>query len=191
MDGETRKIFLSYLAREDKKGRTSVTTAAIMKDLGWTAETVNRTISSAQTNEEVVVDQVDRTVRLHDRLRSQIDPLPDGFTPFSPDVGQAQVRNPWISGSFYLAAVVIIITLFLVSARTVHILALPVIIVAAILAVSIIGAYQLRQDRSLSEENFLRLMLLVFRQLPFLRSKKNNRDIDSGEGRRQIRHNKR
>ena len=88
-------------------------------------------------------------------------------------------RNPWISGSFYLAVMVIVVTLFLVAAKTVHIVVLPTVIIGALLMVSIIGAFQLRQDESLSEKNFLTLMFLTFKQFPFIRkkdsTKKNSR----------------
>jgi hypothetical protein len=84
------------------------------------------------------------------------------------------VRNPWISGSFYLATAVVLIVLLLVVARSVDLLILPVVIVGAMLTIAIIGAFQLRQDKSLSEKNFLSLMFLTFTQLPFLRKKEDN-----------------
>lgn len=80
-------------------------------------------------------------------------------------------NNPWISGSFYLAGAIIIGVLFLVMARTVDIIVLPLVIIGTLLLVSIIGAFQLRQDESLSQKNFLSLMLLVFRQIPFIKPK--------------------
>lgn len=79
------------------------------------------------------------------------------------------IRNPWISGSFYLAVMLIITSLFLVIAKLVHPIIFPVVCIAAFLGVSIIGALQLRHDGSLSEKNFIELMALTFRQLPFLR----------------------
>lgn len=82
-------------------------------------------------------------------------------------------QSPWLSGSFYLIAVVVIVTLFLVAARTLNIVVLPIIIIGALLTVAIIGAFQLRQDKVLSEKNFLTLMFLTFKQLPFI-SRKNN-----------------
>ncbi len=78
-------------------------------------------------------------------------------------------KNPWISGSFYLATVVIVGALFLVMAKIVHILVLPIIIIGVLLMVSVVGAFQLRQDKSLSEKNFLNLMFMTFKYLPFIR----------------------
>ena len=84
---------------------------------------------------------------------------------------QRPTRNPWISGSFYLATMAIVLALFLAASRLVNPLILPIVIAGAILAVSVIGALQLRQDKSLNEKNFLKLMLLTFRQLPFIGKK--------------------
>jgi|SRR5215203_5441909 len=78
-------------------------------------------------------------------------------------------RSPWIAGSFYLAGIVIVGTLFLVMARTVDVLILPIVLVASMLGVSIVGAFQLRNDNRLSEKNFLQLMALTFKYLPLLR----------------------
>lgn len=80
----------------------------------------------------------------------------------------ARRSTPWISGSFYLAVLLVMATVFLVIARSVPGLVLPIVIAGSLLAVSIVGAFQLRQDEGLSQKNFLRLMLMVFRQLPFL-----------------------
>jgi hypothetical protein len=77
-------------------------------------------------------------------------------------------HNPWISGSFYLAGAVITGTLFLVIAKSVSALVFPFVVIGTLLLVSIVGAFQLRQDSALSQKSFLSLMLMVFRQIPFL-----------------------
>lgn len=82
------------------------------------------------------------------------------------------IRTPWISGSFYLASIVVVGTLLMVMAKIVHPLALPLVLASTLLGVSLVGAFQLRQDKSLSQKNFLALMALSFRQLPLLRRKK-------------------
>jgi serine/threonine protein kinase len=88
-----------------------------------------------------------------------------------PDSSVAPRRtNPWISGSFYLFAAVVSITLFAVISANVSWYALPVIFIGGILVISIIGALQLRNDDNLREENFLTLMFETFKRLPLLRS---------------------
>ena len=64
-------------------------------------------------------------------------------------------RSPWVSGSFYLAVIVTLIALFLVVAKTVNFVVLPIVIIGGLLAVSLLGAFQLRQDNNLSEKNFI------------------------------------
>jgi hypothetical protein len=78
------------------------------------------------------------------------------------------IRNPWISGSFYLAAFAIVLAVLFAAAKTIPLWALPVVIVGALCAVSVIGALQLKQDRGISDKSFLALMGLAFKQVPFL-----------------------
>jgi hypothetical protein len=77
-----------------------------------------------------------------------------------------RLRNPWFSGTFYLTALIFIITLFLVAASVVSVWALPVILLGAGLLLSIVGALQLRQDDRLSQKNFVRLMADALKRLP-------------------------
>jgi hypothetical protein len=77
-------------------------------------------------------------------------------------------QSPWISGSFYLALFIIIISAIVVIAKLLPFYTLPVIIIATMLLFSVVGAFQLRNDDKLSEKNFLELMLLAFKNIPFL-----------------------
>ena len=79
----------------------------------------------------------------------------------------AQARNPpanrakwdvWISGGFYLAVLVTAGVLILVVTKSVPFIVLPIVVVGALLSLCIVGAFQLRQDKALSEKNFLSLM---------------------------------
>jgi hypothetical protein len=79
------------------------------------------------------------------------------------------IRNPWATGSFYLASAVVVGTLFLVVARSVNAIVLPIIIIGSLLAVALVGALQLRNDARLTERSFLELMGLAIRSLPLLR----------------------
>ena len=88
------------------------------------------------------------------------------------------VQGPWLSGSFYLATMIVVVTVLLVAAKTVSSWILPIVIVGAILAVSVVGAFQLRQDARLTEKNFLALVLLVFKQIPFLRKSHEDKNAE-------------
>ena len=78
-------------------------------------------------------------------------------------------NNPWQSGSFYVIAFVLIFAALVISACYLPIYTLPVTIIAAILAMSVIGALQLRNDDKLSDKSFFDLMKLSLKQLPLLR----------------------
>ena len=80
--------------------------------------------------------------------------------------------SPWASGSFYLIVFIVVVAAFSVVGKVLPALVLPLILIGAILALSVVGALQMRQDEKLSEENFLKLMALSFKYLPWLRSRK-------------------
>ncbi len=77
-------------------------------------------------------------------------------------------NNPWIAGSFYLFALVVIAVLFAVISMSVPWYALIVVFIGGMLAMSIVGAFQLRNDQNLSERSFVKLMLETFKHLPLL-----------------------
>ena len=79
-------------------------------------------------------------------------------------------QTPWATGTFYLACIVVVGVLFLVIARTVNPIVLPIVLLASLLAVSIVGALQLRNDKRLSEKNFIELMSVAIKSLPLLRN---------------------
>ena len=80
-------------------------------------------------------------------------------------------RHPWVSGTFYLFAVIVLAATALAAARIVSITLVPIVLLFALLAVSFVGALQLRQDQRLGETNFLKLMLQSLKALPMLRRK--------------------
>lgn len=81
-------------------------------------------------------------------------------------------NNPWISGSFYLVALMSVTILLLAVARLVNVALFPIVVVGGLVAIGLLGALQLRNDTKLSEKSFLQLMALSYRQLPFISSKK-------------------
>jgi hypothetical protein len=85
-------------------------------------------------------------------------------------------NNAWINGSFYLVLFIVVMTAFAVIGKTIPAVLLPVVIIGGLLTIGIIGAFQLRNDDSLSEKNFLTLILETYKRLPLLRgSKQRNR----------------
>jgi hypothetical protein len=59
-----------------------------------------------------------------------------------------------------------IVAALLVVARLTPVWVLPVIVVGGLFGVSVVGAFQLRQDNRLSEQGFLRLMIAALGKLP-------------------------
>lgn len=92
---------------------------------------------------------------------------------------EESAKSPWATGSFYLAAFLMVGVLFLVIARTVSPFVLPIVLIASMLGVSIIGALQLRNDTRLSEKNFLELMSLALKSLPLLKRRHSEGGRDS------------
>lgn len=80
----------------------------------------------------------------------------------------SRLRSPWFSGLFYLTLTVVVVALVLASGRVLALWALPVVVAASALLISIVGALQMRQDDRLSERGFVRLMGDVLRRLPLL-----------------------
>ncbi|RZN33809.1 MAG: GTP-binding protein [Methanosarcinales archaeon] len=78
--------------------------------------------------------------------------------------------NPWSSGSFYLMAIVVIMTVIAVIIKNIPWYAIPVVIIGGIVIIAVIGALQLRQDNRLSEASFLALVRETFKQLPLLKT---------------------
>jgi heme A synthase len=78
--------------------------------------------------------------------------------------------NPWISGTFYLFALVVIIGIIIfLNHLSIPWIATVTFIVVALFALLIVATLQLRNDKNLSEESFTRLMLEVIKNLPLLR----------------------
>lgn len=77
-------------------------------------------------------------------------------------------RSAWANGSFYLFVFAVVIAGLGILAKSIPIYALPLILIAGILFVPIIGALQLRQDDRLSEKRFSELMKMTIEQLPLI-----------------------
>lgn len=77
--------------------------------------------------------------------------------------------NPWVSGSFYLIAYIVIVGTLVASSVFVPLFALPLILIASVLAMAAVGAFQLRNDNRLRERGFLELMMAVLKRLVLLR----------------------
>lgn len=73
--------------------------------------------------------------------------------------------SPWFSGSFYLATTLILLTALTIVAGNTRPLAFPFVTVAAFAGLTIIGAFQLKNDGRLSEASFVHLLDLAMRRV--------------------------
>jgi internalin A len=85
--------------------------------------------------------------------------------------GEVEVKSAWANGSFYLFAFAVVVAGLGVLARSIPVYVLPLVLIAALLFVPLIGVLQLKQDARLGEKPFLEILKLVIRQLPLLRNK--------------------
>jgi len=75
-------------------------------------------------------------------------------------------RGPWLSGSFYLLALIATTGATISASRLAPPWAVPVVVVGALLGVGTVGALQLRHDDRLSERRFVDLVKMTFLNLP-------------------------
>ncbi|MBO8190049.1 hypothetical protein [Streptomyces spirodelae] len=78
----------------------------------------------------------------------------------------AQRRGPWLSGSFYLVAIIAIIVAMIGISRLTSPWAVPIVVVGSLFGIGTIGAMQLRHDDRLSEQRFVELVKLTYLNLP-------------------------
>ncbi|MFQ6029094.1 MAG: COR domain-containing protein, partial [Dehalococcoidia bacterium] len=100
--------------------------------------------------------------------RRHVRPSPPPPTPAPTQPSGHQARNPWVSGSFYLFAVVILTGLVVGVSLLFSPYFLAAIIVPVVLLLMIVGAFQLRQDERLSDQSFLKLMGMSLEKLPLI-----------------------
>lgn len=107
--------------------------------------------------------------------RSGIDMMADSGRSNTPSSASGPTayhkNNPWISGSFYLVCFVALGTFLLIAAKLLSWTVLPFVVLACLLAVAILGAFQLRNDERLSEKSFLELVTITFKRLPLIRGR--------------------
>jgi hypothetical protein len=84
-------------------------------------------------------------------------------------------NNPWLSGSFYLTAAILVIITLGVLSNTVDWYLLPIVLIAGILIIGLIGVLQLRNDDRISDKSFSSLIKETYRRLPLLNQIKKDK----------------
>jgi len=78
-------------------------------------------------------------------------------------------NNPWISGSFYLTVVCVVFAGLATIANFVHWALVPIIFVAGILLILVIGVLQLKNDDRITDKSFRNLVIEILKRLPLIR----------------------
>ncbi|MEM8810672.1 MAG: COR domain-containing protein [Cyanobacteria bacterium P01_G01_bin.38] len=86
-----------------------------------------------------------------------------------PDPRPSRPKTPWGSGLFYLFVLGVVTAIFAIVSHFVPWYVLPVVIIGALLAIGVVGAFQLMQDERFSQENFVTLIIEAYKRLPLLR----------------------
>jgi hypothetical protein len=111
---------------------------------------------------------VDRRGRVRQIMGASVDEVLHVYYEVRQMEGSHRRRGPWASGSFYLAALVVVALVFLAVSRWASIWLLPIVLVAALLGLVLVGALQLRHDDRLSERSFIALMKIAITRMPIL-----------------------
>jgi hypothetical protein len=94
----------------------------------------------------------------------------DGFDkPLQDKPLKSEKNNPWISGTFYLFAYVVVLIGLVVLIRFLPWYAVPPSVIALILLLTVVGALQLKNDEHLKDKSFVELMKLVLKRLLMLK----------------------
>lgn len=120
--------------------------------------------------EDIYADTRDMAVNLLD-IENIAERLDDFIGKKKPEM---KTNNPWPSGSFYVIAAILIISTLGVLSNTVDWYLLPIILIAGILIIGIVGVLQLRNDDRISDKSFTSLIKETYRRLPLLNQIKKN-----------------
>jgi internalin A len=87
------------------------------------------------------------------------------------DIPSSSRNNPWRSGSFYLLVFVVVMATLVTASNYMQWYAMPLVLIAALLAIPLVGVLQALNDGTLTEKGFLKVVLESYKRLPLLRGK--------------------
>ncbi|MBW3466615.1 hypothetical protein [Arthrospiribacter ruber] len=114
--------------------------------------------------ESVYCDTRDMAVNLLD-----IDNIAERLEDFiGKKKSEMKKNNPWLAGSFYLTAVISVLIALGALSNVVVWYLFPIVLIAGILIVGLVGVLQLRNDDRISDKSFASLIKETYRRLPLL-----------------------
>lgn len=112
---------------------------------------------------QIVVNILDGNIMIHNGDVESV-------TMENSDKSNRGERTAWVNGSFYVLAFVVLLLSIGIMANILSPISAVLIACFAIVAFTVVVAFQLRQDEKLSEKSFLELVGLAFRKLPVIKS---------------------
>ncbi len=75
-----------------------------------------------------------------------------------------KIKEPWLTGSYYIGVIALVITLFLIAGKIVKIILLPFVIIIILIGISLFGSFQMRFDKTYKELSLFKLIFLSFKK---------------------------
>ena len=110
-------------------------------------------------------------ISVHGLDASEVERVSQTLFAKAPDSRTMQKQFPLVSAVFFLILFVVVFGAILTAARLLPVYTFPLVLIGGVLTFSVVGAFILREDASLSEKSFLDLMRLSFKYLPLLRKR--------------------
>ncbi len=76
--------------------------------------------------------------------------------------GSIKTKDPWLSGSYYIVIIALLLTIFLALTNIINSLFLPLILLITLFGISLLGAFQMKLDKTYQRISFLKLLILAF-----------------------------
>ena len=78
--------------------------------------------------------------------------------------GTTKSKDHWLSGSYYIVIIAFVLTLFLSLTNIINSLFLPLILVITLFGISLLGAFQMKLDKTYQRISFAKLLILAFKK---------------------------
>lgn len=114
-------------------------------------------------------------ISVHGVNAGEVEAVAQALFAKAPATRASRKQFPLVAAAFFLILFIVVFGAILTAARLVPVYVFPLALIAGILMFSVVGAFILREDASLSEKNFLVLMRLSFKCVPLLRHRGKQR----------------
>ncbi len=153
----------SGLSKEDLKAinQENVTLNKSLSDKEIKFIQVTQELNNAENDLEYLLQRLDNQNKFK-QAAQKTEPRNKDLT----KVTTEEKNNPWIHGSFYLFTTIMIMTTLAFIASLVPLYIVVLVFAFGLITLLVIGALQLRNDKELSETNFISLMIEVLKILP-------------------------